>query len=76
MLQDSLIASGCIEVYGVDDNGEPLYTVNLERLKEQAPKEYKAYMTYVYSAIDESLEAGDLNIDVEINSEGPTVSYY
>ena len=61
----------CLVPAGVDEAGEQQYTIDLEVLEKNHPTEYQAYMTYVYSVIDENLEDGTLDLHIELSNEDP-----
>lgn len=62
---DDLIAMGVYEVSGVDEDGEPMYSLNVEVAKEVAPDIYWADRNALETAILDAVEEGFLEWDVD-----------
>ncbi|QIN94649.1 hypothetical protein PP460_gp153 [Streptomyces phage Muntaha] len=62
---DDLIEMGVYEVSGVDEDGEPMYSLNVAVAKELAPEIYWADLNACETAIFDAVEAGYLEWDVD-----------
>jgi len=62
---DDLIDMGVYEVSGIDGDGEPLYSLNLDKAKELAPAIYWADRNACEAALFDAVEQGYLEWDVD-----------
>ncbi len=65
---DSLIDKGVYVVAGIDDEGMPLYELDVEQAKIHAPEVYEADRNACLVALLDAVEAGYLEIDVDPNT--------
>lgn len=65
---DDLIDMGVYEVSGVDEDGEPLYSLNVEVAKEKAPEVYWADRNACETALFDAVALGYLEWDVDPDS--------
>jgi hypothetical protein len=62
---DDLIQMGVYEVSGVDEQGEPMYSLNVETAKALAPQIYWADRNACETAIFDAVECGYLEWDID-----------
>ncbi len=62
---ETLIEMGVYEVSGVDETGEPLYSLNVPMAKELAPEVYWADRNACETAIFDAVEQGYLEWDID-----------
>lgn len=62
---DALLDMGVYEVSGIDGDGEPLYSLNVDVAKEMAPEVYWADRNACETAIFDAVECGYLEWDID-----------
>jgi hypothetical protein len=62
---DELVKAGVYEVSGVDDDGEPLYSINVAVAKRDAPELYWADRNACELAIFDAVAAGYLEWNID-----------
>jgi len=60
-----LVAQGAIFLFGMDEDGEPLYAFNMERLKEVHPDLYWHEKNAIDAAVLEAVDLGFLTMDID-----------
>lgn len=62
---EELVVLGVFEFAGIDDDGEHLWSINMERAEAVAPEIYWAEKNAIDEAILRCIELGFLEIDVD-----------
>ena len=61
------IEIGVVEIAGMDENGEMIYSINQELARELAPELWQSHVDYVDRSLIELYEAGLVEIEYDEN---------
>ena len=72
---EALVTMGVFNYVGPDDDGEPLYVLNIKQALELCPEIYWAQRNEVDLAILDAVSAGFVDWDINTNTLEETLSF-